>query len=80
MLIPTGSNKRDHLLVYFIISLFICMWALQEVSDLPPDAGGWREATMAAHFLGQGAAPGGSVQGQELDFNGPCGFLSVVFL
>lgn len=55
VLILTGSNKRDHLLGYFIISLFICMWALQEVSNLPPDADGWREAAMAACFLGQGA-------------------------
>lgn len=54
VLILTGSNKRDHLLGYFIISLFICMWALQEASNLPPDAHGWREAAMAARFLGQG--------------------------
>lgn len=50
VLILTGSNKRDHLLGYFIISLFICMWALQEASSLPPEADGWREATMAAWF------------------------------
>lgn len=53
VLILTGSNKRDHLLGYFIISLFICMWALQEASNLPPDANGWREATAVARFLAQ---------------------------
>lgn len=54
VLILTGSNKRGHLLGYFIISLFICMWALQEGSNLPPEADGWREATKAVCFLGQG--------------------------
>lgn len=54
VLILTGSNKRGHLLGYFIISLFICMWALQEASNLPPEADGWREATKAVCFLGHG--------------------------
>lgn len=56
VLIFTGSNKRDHLFDYFIISLFICMWSLQEVSNVPPDAGGWTGAAMPACSLGRGAA------------------------
>lgn len=31
-----GSNKRGHLLGYFISSLFICMWPLQEAPSMPP--------------------------------------------
>lgn len=77
VLILTGSNKRDHLLGYFIISLFIRMWALQEASNLPPDANGWREATI---FWERYEAPGGFCAGQELDFSDPCGSLSMLFL
>ena len=56
VLIFTGSNKRDHLLGYFIISLFICMWSLQKASNMPPEADGWRGAAMPACSLGRGPA------------------------
>lgn len=51
----TGSNKRDHLLGYFMISLFTCMWSLQEASSMPPEADSQRGAAMSASCsLGQG--------------------------
>lgn len=36
VLISTGSNKRGHLLGYFISRLFICMRPLQEAPSMPP--------------------------------------------
>lgn len=80
VLILTGSNKRDHLLGYFIISLFICMWALQEAPNCPLMLMAGGKPRWMCSFGAGSRHLVGSVQGQELDSDGPCGSLSILFL